>query len=477
MAWLRVEALYRAALRSTAPDCSSFQSQVLENGPVLAGVARRLRLMTVKTNLKVVSDDELLRGLFEVLKDSRRAEADLIARIAEVDARRLYAREAASSMFAYCTEVLHLSEPETALRIRVARVSRKHPVVLAMLRDGRIHLSGVALLAPVLTRANQGALLRRATHKSKRQIEELIAEVAPRPDVAGTVRKLPGRRHEASAAVASPGASSISAPNGAGGASEDRAAEQRPDAVAPASDCSVGTSRPQPCPDPAAEAKAGAGASPLASPPTAHPTRPVTVEPLSPGRYGIRFTASTELHDKLERLRALMRHSVPDGDLATIIDVAVTRELERLEAKRFGKTKAPRKGLADTDTTPRTRDIPAAVRRSVHERDDGRCTYRNKQGKRCSKRHDVEFHHKKPFGRGGPHSPEVVTLHCKAHNALMAEHDYGREKMARFRRSVNRVSEGRAVYGANPGPATAKLPVTRRRQSTAARVRGPAPPP
>ena len=50
-------------------------------------------------------------------------------------------------MHAYCIEVLHLSEPETALRIHVARASRKHPMLLEMLRDGRIHLSGIALAA------------------------------------------------------------------------------------------------------------------------------------------------------------------------------------------------------------------------------------------------------------------------------------------------------------------------------------------
>ncbi len=60
-------------------------------------------------------------------------------------------------------------------------------------------------------------------------------------------------------------------------------------------------------------------------------------KPLAPARYKIQFTAGAELHDKLERLQALMCSSVPDGDLATIIEVAVTEKLERLESRRFGK--------------------------------------------------------------------------------------------------------------------------------------------
>jgi len=45
-----------------------------------------------------ISDDDLLRRLTELLTKSRHVEAELIAHIGEVDARRLYASKA-SSMF------------------------------------------------------------------------------------------------------------------------------------------------------------------------------------------------------------------------------------------------------------------------------------------------------------------------------------------------------------------------------------------
>ena len=99
------------------------------------------------------------------------------------------------------------------------------------------------------------------------------------------------------------------------------------------------------------------------------------VEPLAPARFKIVFTASAGLRDKLERLQALMRSSVPDGDLATIIEDAVTEKLERLEAKRYAKTKAPRKSLEETKTTPETRHIPAAVKRAARARDGDCCSF------------------------------------------------------------------------------------------------------
>ena len=359
--------------------------------------------MREKAHPQSLSDDELLRRLSELVGRSRHAEADLISHIAEVDARRLYAREASSSMFAYCTDVLHLSEPEAWLRIRVARASREHPMLLAMLADGRVHLTGLAKLAPHLTRKNREELLRQARHKSKRQIEEIVAALAPRPDAPSVMRKLPVRRGEPKAVP-----------------------QLRPDAVGP--------SRLELRPDA------------VESPQPPRPEGRAVVETLAPDRHKIQFTASTALRNKLDRLKALMRSSVPDGDLATIIDQAVTEKLQRLESKRFARTKAPRKSLAETSTKPSSRHIPAAVRRAVHERDKGRCTYEDRVGRRCRKKDDLEFHHRDPFGRGGDHSPSNLCLTCRAHNALLAEHDYGKEKMDRYRRGPARVSEPGAVY-------------------------------
>jgi len=182
--------------------------------------------------------------------------------------------------------------------------------------------------------------------------------------------------------------------------------------------------------------------------------KPAVIEPLAPARYRVQFTASAELRGKLERLRALMRSSVPDGDLAVIIEQAVTEKLERLEARRFGRAKAPRKleveatsaspvGEGRGEATsgerrttkrkaPSTRHVPAAVRRAVHERDGGRCRYVDAQGRRCSARERLEF---RPDTRSasGVTTPSQISLVCKAHNRYLAEVDYGRQALARRR--------------------------------------------
>jgi hypothetical protein len=352
-------------------------------------------------SISTLSDDDLLRRLSELLSQSRRVESELVAHIGEVDARKLYVKKAASSMFVYCTEMLNLSEPEAYLRITVARASRKHPMLLEMLADGRLHLTGIAKLAQHLTEDNCDELLARAAGKTKKQIDELVAELSPKPDVQATIRKLPEKQPKA----------------------KQKRIKLRPDGV------------PNPNPPPA----------------PAKPTRakPGVVEPTAPSRYKIQFTASAELRDKLERLKALMRSSVPDGDLAAIIEEAVTEKLERLEAKRFAKTKAPRKSVEESDTSPSSRYIPAAVKRAVCERDQYQCTFVTEDGRRCTERDRLEFHHHKPYGRGGDRSVENIQLMCHPHNEYLAELDYGKEVMERhqkYGRSANRVSEPSAAY-------------------------------
>lgn len=262
--------------------------------------------MNDQDNLKSLSDDELLRCLSEVLAQSRRVEWVLVAHIAEVDARRLYASEGSRSMFQYCLEALHLSESEAYRRIAASRLlqrARSYPVLLKMLEDGRIHLAGISVLKKHLTDANYEDVLARATHKTKRELEELVAELAPKPDVAPTIRKQPQRE-----------------------------AKSEPLELSSSSQLCPGTVEPK---------------APAAKPEPA-PEKPATVKPLSPARYQVAFTASEELRDKLERLQALM----PGGDLASIIDATVSEKLERLEAKRYGKTNKPRKKLEGADTSP-----------------------------------------------------------------------------------------------------------------------------
>ena len=146
--------------------------------------------MSLERPLESLSDDDLLRGLADLLRQSRRAESDLVAHIAEVETRRLYAREAVPSMFVYCLDVLHLSEAGlTSASPRLGRLVST-PCSWRCSRTAapsRRHRQARA--APHTTEPRPPPLSRRP--RSERQIEELVAELAPRPDVPGVLRRLP----------------------------------------------------------------------------------------------------------------------------------------------------------------------------------------------------------------------------------------------------------------------------------------------
>jgi hypothetical protein len=177
------------------------------------------------------------------------------------------------------------------------------------------------------------------------------------------------------------------------------------------------------------------------------------VEPLSPARYKVQFTAGEDLHDDLERLRALLRSEIPDGDVGAIVGKAVRELRKRLEARRFAQTTSPRKDLVRTNAALSSRYLPAAVRRVVYLRDESRCRFVDAQGRRCSERHYLEYHHLHPFGLGGSPDVDNICLMCPPHNRLLAELDYGEEVISRHihRREGPRPDGDGACERADPG--------------------------
>ena len=148
-------------------------------------------MVTNSSALAQLSDRELLARTRDAARDERMATAHLIALLMEVDTRRLYLGESCSSLFTYCTQVLHLSEHAAYNRIETARAARRFPVILELIESAAVTLTAVRLLAPHLTEENHGDVLECARHKSKREVELLVAALGPRADVPSTVRKLP----------------------------------------------------------------------------------------------------------------------------------------------------------------------------------------------------------------------------------------------------------------------------------------------
>src|SRR5688572_19519892 len=138
-----------------------------------------------------LDDSALLSAVNRLAGRGRAAGAELVAHLAELETRNLHLAAGYSSLFAYCCDVLLLSEHEAYHRIEAARAARRFPVILELLAQGAINLTTVRLLARHLTADNHLQVLESARGRKKAQVEEIAARLAPAPDVPVSIRKLP----------------------------------------------------------------------------------------------------------------------------------------------------------------------------------------------------------------------------------------------------------------------------------------------
>jgi hypothetical protein len=368
--------------------------------------------MITTVSIEAVGSRELLARTRALARQCSVVEADLLVHIGEVDERKLFLDGPFPSMFAFCVGDLGFSDDAAYNRITVARAGRRLPAIIDALRSGTVHLAGLRLLAPHLTSENHREIFAEAAGKSKRDIEELVARLAPQPPVPDSIRKLPNRQIDSGSTPA-----------------------LQPVVTAPAS--------PQSAP-------AILGPDPLPQ----RTGQKQYMKPLAPETYKIEFTAGRQLRDKLCEMKELLRHRVPDGNLATIVEAAIDLLAKEVKKERFAVGREPRTPPAvnrvPATTVPNcqaSRRVPDPVKRAVYERDGGRCTWTDHQGRRCVEKGLIEFDHVEGFARTREHTVDGLRLLCRAHNQAAAEKMYGRAFMERKRTT--------AIAGARPGTSSA----------------------
>ncbi len=234
-----------------------------------------------------LSNQDLLDRLVALAGNERHASVDLVAHLAALHERpSLYEGLGYGSLFDYCTSVLRLSEDATCTRTAVAGACRRFPVILDLLATGATNLTNIRRLAGKLTPENHEAILARAVHRTREEIEVLLRELDPLPDLRSSVRKFP----------------------------------KPPADDSPTTFPTDAPSRLQP------PIVTDVESAPSAAPPP-HAPRPV-VQPSAPERYHVKFTIGEETHRKLRRVQTLLRREIPDGDPGAIFDRALAVLLE-----------------------------------------------------------------------------------------------------------------------------------------------------
>jgi hypothetical protein len=237
----------------------------------------------------------------------------------------------------------------------------------------------VVELTPYLRRENASDLLTAAANKSKQDLKELLAARFPKSDTLELVQE-------------------PTSPDGEATRRNENSVSLAPEPVR----------------------LAQAASEPI--PPTG-----CSITPLSPGTFEHRLTVSRETNEKLHYAKDLLGHALPSGKFSDVIDRALDALIARLEQKKFGVTSRARAGSGRKSVSPR--HIPTAVRRAIHQRDRGRCTFVSASGRRCDATTRLEFDHETPVARGGQSTTANLRLRCRTHNQYAAEQAYGEEFM------------------------------------------------
>lgn len=368
--------------------------------------------MSSINSLDRLTDQALLDQFGDLVQQGHHHTIALLRHIDAIDRRKLWAKYGHPSLFDFCVGRHHMSESTAAKRIGAARAAWRFPILLEMIGRGEIHLSGIHRLKAHLTEENQERVLAQAKHKTIRQIDQLVARLAPKPDVPSTIKALPTRREAALLPVTRP-------PRVESGPST------------PATLPTTAPVQPQPSQMPLAPAAERRASDPV---------------PLSPGRYKLTVTLDEGSHQKLKQLQDLLAHKIPNSDPAAIIERALDTLLTEVRKSKHAVTERPRVRKPDANPPRRTRPVPAALRREVLKRDGGSCSFVGADGHRCGETRALEYAHLNPWAKGGGHSLSNLALRCRAHNAFEAERDYGTGFMARKRNQPLKVREPLAKY-------------------------------
>ncbi len=152
--------------------------------------------------------------LRELLGSECRVKVDFLLHLAEFERRKMHEALGYSSLSVYCREALGLTEGPTYRRTHAAAILQRFPFAADYLRDGRLWMTTLTLLEPVLTPDNARDLFDAASKRPKQEVERLVAavkspEAVPVPEdrirlpSPAKVRTLPATRSAPSPTAAS----------------------------------------------------------------------------------------------------------------------------------------------------------------------------------------------------------------------------------------------------------------------------------
>ena len=346
-------------------------------------------------NLKRLTNIELHKSTTETAKAERQVTLELLKHLNEVNRRKMFAQYEASSLHAYCTKHLKLSDRQAAIRVRSAKLLREFPEIESRIEEGALNLTSVCLAssffqqeskaARFLEREQKAAILTEIENLSTRAVEKLLMSKTLKPEV-----HLRESLRQKSAELSQ---LTTSLDNDA------RADLER--------------------------------------------LREIWSHANSDGRLALvikrALGEAVEKHDPLEKAkRAAARAERMKANQATPLGAVSENQDARtsniiIDAQTTQKREDCSISVDDEFVRAVNVDpISASLKHAVMLRDHGRCTHVNPGTfERCDSRWQLEFDHEMPRALGGENTLENIRLRCRTHNQFLAAEIFGR-KTTRF---------------------------------------------
>jgi HNH endonuclease len=335
------------------------------------------------TELRSLSNFDLLRSTKQVVARERGITIEVLDHFNEVERRELYLPLGHSSMFAYSTDELGYSASAAKRRISTARCIAQFPEALPMLRVNEVNLSTITQVFRIMKPHNGHAILDRIRGKSQREVEAIVAEfepleALPKDRARTVVVRVPVKPAEPAAASSMNSGLPLSS-QGAAGSVERLQDGNGPESLKPATKLER--------------------------------------------RVVNQFSAREVVMNKIETVRALASHRLPiNAPLEQVLEFLADYFLKREDPKQRHERRIAKGEVSPqpTSKTSSARAIPLPVRDEVFVTGKGQCSFVGPDGKRCGSKHVVQVDHIRPVARQGSASIENLRLLCAKHNRMEA---------------------------------------------------------
>jgi len=366
-------------------------------------------------NLKLISDNELIFDLKNLVSEERELLTTILRYLREVENRKIYLQKGFPSMFSYVTEELSYSEGAAQRRIQAMRLLKDLPEIESKIQTGEISLSVASQVQSYLRKKEKKApikkeekiaLVNSLAGTSSRECERKLIKLSPdtalpreitRPlSFDATLLQLVADKDFMKKLERIKELTSHQNPEGKHVQALSKAMDHCLDIIDPRrrEDRRLYKNQKK--------------AQKLKNPLGPGPVR-------SPGRRG---------EPDNNQLCAKMPNAQASKSLTNSCGKAPFPQLlvRRTNKPTTTPTQTTKQSPPTSAVKPVNRHIPNPTRDKVYLRDQGQCQHQDKKtGKVCGSKYQVQIDHRFPYSLGGEHSAENLQLRCRWHNLYRAE--------------------------------------------------------